>query len=62
MQQVNKYPWEYDTTIEHLKARLTEYGTLLQTLGEHSTQEADHLQGINLLHRDYYRFFQYSLL
>ena len=61
MQLVNKYPWEYDNATEHLKESLAEYGRLLQTLGEHSTQEADHLQGINLLHRDYYLFFQYSL-
>ncbi len=45
VQQVNRYPREYDDSIEYLKERLTEYGTLLGTLDIKSTQEVEYSQG-----------------
>ncbi|CAF1464419.1 unnamed protein product, partial [Didymodactylos carnosus] len=44
VQQVNRYPWEYDDSIEYLKERLTEYGILLRTLDIKSTQEVEYSQ------------------
>jgi hypothetical protein len=45
VQQVNKYPWEYDDTIEYLKERLTKYGALLQKLDVKSIHEVEYSQG-----------------
>ena len=55
MQQVNKYPWEYDDSIEYLQERLTKYEELLKTLNIKSTKEVENLES-NLLYffRAYY--------
>jgi hypothetical protein len=45
VQQVNKYPWEYDDSIEYLKECLTQYGALLQQLDTKSTQKVEYSQG-----------------
>ncbi|CAF1396978.1 unnamed protein product, partial [Rotaria sordida] len=44
VQQVNKYPWEYDYSIEYLQERLTKYEELLETLNLKSTQDAENLE------------------
>jgi hypothetical protein len=49
VQQVNKYPWEYDYSIEYLQERLTKYGELLETLNFKSTQDVENLES-NLLY------------
>jgi hypothetical protein len=45
VQKVNKYPWEYDDSIEYLKEHLTKYGTLLQKLDTKLTEEVEYSQG-----------------
>ncbi|CAF4217241.1 unnamed protein product, partial [Rotaria sordida] len=44
VQQVNKYPWQYDYSIEYLQERFTKYEELLETLNFKSTQDAENLE------------------
>ncbi|CAF4054019.1 unnamed protein product, partial [Rotaria sordida] len=48
VQQVNKYPWEYDYSIEYLQERLTKYGELLETLNFKSAQDVENLEKFDL--------------
>ena len=43
VQQVNKYQWEYDYSIEYLQERLTKYGQLLEILNIESTKDVANL-------------------
>jgi hypothetical protein len=45
VQQVNKYPWEYDDSIRYLQKCLNGYSKLLEELDLNKTQEMDSLEG-----------------
>ncbi|CAF3669590.1 unnamed protein product [Rotaria sp. Silwood1] len=48
VQQINKYPWEYDYSIEYLQERLTKYEELLETLNFKSAQDVENLEKFDL--------------
>ena len=50
VQQVNKYPWEYDDAIQHLQESLNNYATLLEQLDLNTTQEMNSIEGKTLFH------------
>ena len=56
VQQVNKYPWEYDDEIQHLQDSLNNYVELLEKLDLHATQEMDSTEGKTLFYMKAYNF------
>ena len=45
VQNVNKYPWEYDDAMHYLKESLNNYARSLEQLDLNSTQEMNSIEG-----------------
>jgi hypothetical protein len=50
VQNVDKYPWEYDDAIRRLQESLNNYATLLGQLDLNTTQEMDSIEGKTLFY------------
>lgn len=54
VQNVRKYPWEYDSAIHDLKKCLNNYAQLLEQLDLNTTREMNSIDGKRLLYADEY--------